>query len=93
MKKLFLFGGVLSFSLLFSCGGGETENWNDNQKKAVNERCLTMLAAGNSSTDGTVENFCDCLTDKTVENYTPSEAEGLTDNDYKKLLEDCSYSW
>lgn len=93
MKKGLLFGGALSLAILSACGSGDSKDWSDDQKKAVTDRCLTMLEAGNSSTDGTVEDFCDCMTDKTTEKFTPVEAEALSGDDYKKILEDCNYSW
>lgn len=92
MKKTLLGLGIITVSLVITSCNSNPQNWTKEQKETVHKKCVDLLT-DKGDAEGAILDFCDCTTEKTVKKYTYEESQDLTDDELKKLLEDCSYQW
>ncbi len=84
---IFLFGGIES------CQHTNKENtWSDAQKTKWKTECQKLLSSRGLKTSD-ANDFCDCMLKKTSEKYTPEEATKITEEEERKLWQECDYQW
>lgn len=86
---------VLSFSmmLIMACSSNKTvAPWTEDQKSTYAVNCQKFLVERNVDTaDAT--SFSECMLEKTSSKYTFEEATNLTDDQARKLWQECDYQW
>ena len=91
IKLLLLTFGLLLFASACNCDS-KTDTWNKDQKAKWTSNCMTFMENKGVEKKNAVD-FCDCMLEKTSENYTPEEAVNITEEEERKLWESCDYDW
>jgi hypothetical protein len=88
---LFLFS-VLLFS---SCGSESKSDWSqadqDKWMKSCQENLVNKVVKEEDKDQ--LEDLCKCMLKVTSSEYTAEEAANLSEDQERKLLENCDYSW
>jgi len=96
MKSL-KFNLFLLFAALFvsSCGSESTSDWSQADKDQWLKSCQETFVnkAVKEEDKDQLEDLCKCMLEVTSRDYTVEEAENLTEDQERKLLENCDYSW
>ncbi len=93
IKLLFAF--VIMAALFSACNydnKSKADSWNDQQKTVWTNKCTGFMKTNGVEEKAAVD-FCDCMLDKTSEKYTPEEAANITEEEERKLWEECDYTW
>ena len=94
MRLVKTFALLAGFILMVSActSDSKADSWNDEQKEQWTKKCLSFMEAQEVD-QAKAEDFCDCMLQKTSENYTPEEAAKITEEEERKLWESCDYQW
>lgn len=96
MKVLkLLFATVIILAFAASCDYGEkskADTWSEQQKTEWTNNCKQFMK-NNGVEDKNAVDFCDCMLKKTSKKYTPEEAANITEEEERKLWEECDYTW
>ncbi|MCD4789817.1 MAG: hypothetical protein K8R37_07425 [Bacteroidales bacterium] len=94
MKKIkILILVIAGAALMYACNSNsKADTWSEEQKDKWKTNCMEFMSANNVEKN-TAADFCDCMFKKTSEKYTPGEAANITEEEERKLWEECDYSW
>ena len=87
---------ALAFSIVIIAGAcncnSQADKWSSEQKAAWTENCMEFMAQQGVDKKDAV-GFCDCMFEKTSEKYTPEQAAAITEQEERKLWDECDFSW
>ncbi|MBC8489633.1 MAG: hypothetical protein H8D45_26745 [Bacteroidetes bacterium] len=94
MKKIkILILVIAGAALMYACNSNsKADTWSEEQKDKWKTNCMEFMSANNVEKNAAA-GFCDCMFKKTSEKYTPGEAANITEEEERKLWEECDYSW
>jgi hypothetical protein len=94
---------TFKFAILFfisslaisSCGHNHQSEWSQADKDKWLKTCQETFVdkAENETDKEQLEDLCKCMLDVTSRDYTVEEAVNLTDEQERKLLQNCNYNW
>ncbi len=91
IRLLFVSLGLLLFVSACNCDS-KADTWSDEQKAEWTKSCKSFMATNGVEEKNAVD-YCDCMLEKTSQNYTPEEAVNITEEEERKLWESCDYTW
>ncbi len=92
IKLLFASVAIIAFVSACNCADSKADTWSKEQKTEWTKKCKTFMNTNGVEEKNAVD-FCDCMLEKTSENYTPEEAAKITEEEERKLWESCDYTW
>ena len=90
-KLLFISIIIIAFASACNCDS-KADTWTKEQKTEWTNNCKTFMKTNGVEEQNAVD-YCDCMLEKTSENYTPEEAVNITEDEERKLWESCDYTW
>jgi hypothetical protein len=91
IKLLFVAFGFLL--IIGSCNcDTKADTWSDEQKTEWTKSCKEFMKT-NAVEEQNAVDFCDCMLEKTAQDYSPEEAAKITEDEERKLWESCDYTW
>ena len=91
IRLLFVSLGLLLFVSACNCDS-KADTWSSEQKAEWTKSCKSFMETNGVEEKNAVD-YCDCMLEKTSQNYTPEEAAKITEDEERKLWESCDYSW
>jgi hypothetical protein len=85
---------IITFVFLgFACKSPDmSDTWSDDQKTEWMDNCKKFMNDRGLEEDR-AKDFCDCMLEKTSRKYTPEEAAQITEEEERKLWQECDYQW
>jgi len=87
---------LVTFGLLLFVGAcnsdSKSDTWDKDQKAKWTSNCMKFMKDKGVEEKNAVD-FCDCMLEKTSQNYTPEEAVNITEEEERKLWNSCDYDW
>jgi hypothetical protein len=84
---------ILGTIALASCSN-ESSTWTQDQKDTWLKDCNDKFVANADPEDkANLESLCTCMLEVTARDYTPEEAKSISEDEERKLLENCNYNW
>lgn len=92
--NIFISIGLAALLTLSGCTNKSSE-WSQNDKDKWLKSCNDTFANNTIREEdkAQLKDLCSCMLDQTSRKYTPEEAQHLTIDDERKILENCNYSW
>lgn len=91
-KVLFLIFAIAVFAGAGCNTNSKANQWSSEQKDKWTEDCMKFMhEQGVEKKDA--EGFCDCMLKQTSEKYTPKEAVNITEDEERKMWQECDYVW
>ena len=90
--KLIIISALISFSLL-AC---KKTGWTSELKSDFVKRCKMLVEDDvnlEMENQEQVDEFCDCMLEMTIHEYSPIEVEKQTDNEIKQRFENCEITY
>ncbi|MGK7393182.1 MAG: hypothetical protein ACNS62_01370 [Candidatus Cyclobacteriaceae bacterium M3_2C_046] len=91
--RLFLTLMIFSFISLSCETDTKEEFWNEQQMENYRQRCYAGFQEADPQELDEAKNLCDCMLEEIMEDYTPEEAENITEEEQLQILTDCNYNW
>lgn len=94
MKKPFATALIVLGTIAFSSCSNDSSTWTQDQKDTWLEECNDKFVVNAEATDkASLESLCTCMLEVTSRDYTPTTVKTMTEDEERKLLQNCNYNW